>query len=400
MKKILFLSIALSILFLIKTVSATDWIILPSTSNLFCNNTTSTLNPNCANATTSWDSAQYWTFPEISNPIDRVCSNFGGSPDVLTTTEWPYIYFADNVVGTHSGNQFIYFGNVNCDIPVDVGSYVKTASEITPDILIITNPAQDSFVYRTYNMVSYTWDIDTTSTAPIDFVFYLSTSTYPNDIFSIASEENVGDLSGSGTSIFLKSIGNAIPDGSTSTLIYLRGEIYLGGQIISSQELTFTVYRYTTDTELEETDLFILEECVSGGIFSSSSLDSIFCNIRNGVRTIGNVLNNSIKASFNWIVNAFLNIFPINIFSHVNNAFIITRANATSSIPIVFGGNGTFGGRYYTILDNDTLNNESAKFGFDYRSLLDKIMYLVVGGLMIFQTILVIQHLKKDKQYD
>lgn len=138
---------------------------------------------------------------------------------------------------------------------------------------------------------------------------------------------------------------------------------------------------------------FQLEICPSGGFFTGASVDAVICGVKNLVRTIFNDVIDGIKSLLNTAGNLLTHIFPVSVFVNLNNDF--AQIQATSTPEIVFNSSSTFGGRRYELLTSSTMDTVTNKLHFDYRTILDKLLYLGAGALILAQTIALIKHLRQ-----
>jgi len=84
-------------------------------------------------------------------------------------------------------------------------------------------------------------------------------------------------------------------------------------------------------------------------------------------------------------------------FVHINKDFA-SASVATSTPEIILSSTNpdVFGGHSYTILTSSTMSNIEANYNFDFRKIFDYVMYAFTGIMMIWLSIKIIGHLRKE----
>jgi len=156
-----------------------------------------------------------------------------------------------------------------------------------------------------------------------------------------------------------------------------------------------TIYNQYQNGIPTSTLMLPISDCAAGATFASSTLDMVRCSMGNFINGIFNNITGLIDKIISVIYGILRNIFPINIFSHIDNDFSV--AVPTSAPDIVLSGAGLFGNRSYSFLASSTMDNAAASIGFDYKKIADYFMYIVTFGIMLLSTVLIVKHLKNDK---
>lgn len=177
------------------------------------------------------------------------------------------------------------------------------------------------------------------------------------------------------------------------------------GETIYGDAVYFTADRNATSSfpsileNTSSTNVFALETCPEFNL-SSSTLSSIYCNVLNAGKTAINSASGVVSSMFSTLGNLIIRIFPINILYHINSAFGVSSV-ATSTSNIVLNpshSSSVFGGRSYAILTSSTMTDIKNNWGFDFKTFADYALYAGTGIIIILQTVMVIAHLKKEKQ--
>lgn len=158
----------------------------------------------------------------------------------------------------------------------------------------------------------------------------------------------------------------------------------------SSTPITFNITGGGVQTGI------IYEDCSAyqGGLFSSSTLGGIFCNVNNSVKkttdfflSLPSVVATGISDTANGLVSTIRNTFPISLFSALNDDFQLAQAT-TTAISISLGGNGTFGGHTFIIANSSSGDVIKDNTGFDLREFERKMIWGILGIIMVMISIL------------
>ena len=166
--------------------------------------------------------------------------------------------------------------------------------------------------------------------------------------------------------------------------------------LIADDSISFTII----DSDVEfglgtSTIIFALIDCPdSDKFFSSTTLSGWVCGIENAFKNSVNSGANAVIGTFNVLGNLLLKIFPLSIYKHLNMDF--NSVVATSAPAIVLSGDDIFGGRSFTILDEDIVNDAIGNVGFDYKSFLDKFFYAMTGLIIIYQSAKIVGQLRQE----
>jgi len=132
------------------------------------------------------------------------------------------------------------------------------------------------------------------------------------------------------------------------------------------------------------TPFFTLDICPAGsGFLSSSTLNEILCNGTNTLKSFVNFIVDAISAVMVKAANLLSNMFPINVFYHLNTDIAAVQAlgpnsansNATLAVP--------FGNTEIVFLSSTTIDAAGAAIGFNFREKFDYFMYIMTGAFMI-----------------
>ena len=126
--------------------------------------------------------------------------------------------------------------------------------------------------------------------------------------------------------------------------------------------------------------------------------DYISCKLNNFINQLTFNATQNITDAINGTYNTFTGIFPIDVFADFNNDISIAQAysNSTSSTPLVLKGQSiadattglptgqyTFGGLTMPVLTSSTTSWIQTKSGFNYRGVIDNILYALTGLIML-----------------
>lgn len=167
--------------------------------------------------------------------------------------------------------------------------------------------------------------------------------------------------------------------------------------VVDTASIEFNVstdVNYMQESDLEKLK-FDLDDCsvYEGNFFSSSTIGGISCVVNNFWKNSANTIIDWYYKAVSTAGDIFVSTFPINIFYNINKNFQDAIDNATSSKTIILNeGNDTnlFGGHSVTLITSSTMDTVSQNIGFDYKTIMDYIIYALTGGLMIFTSIKVI----------
>lgn len=132
-----------------------------------------------------------------------------------------------------------------------------------------------------------------------------------------------------------------------------------------------------------------------------TAMDRIICNAKSGINNFIADLGDFGTGQLSDLTNKIKTVFPINIFSHVNDNIEAAR-NASTSFTgdIVLAGEGLFVGRSMTILSSDKIEDVLDDVGagegghFPIKDFIDKVLYLITGVTIITLTIREIKSLR------
>jgi hypothetical protein len=176
-------------------------------------------------------------------------------------------------------------------------------------------------------------------------------------------------------------------------------------QIVNPNGTSTLIYNIATGNGTASTTIPYSNKGLSSVCSSPSNIldfgqdaDYVGCKINNLINQLTFNVTQNLTDSFNGTYNTFTGIFPIDIFADFNNDISIaqTYSNSTSSNPLVLKGQSiadaitgaptgqyTFGGYTMPILSATTTSWIQTKSGFDYRGVIDNILYALTGLIML-----------------
>ena len=176
-------------------------------------------------------------------------------------------------------------------------------------------------------------------------------------------------------------------------------------QIINPNGTTTLINNIATDNGTASTTTPYSGTALSASCTTVSNIfdfgqdaDYVSCKISNLINQLTFNVTQNLTNAINGTYNTFTGIFPIDVFADFNNDISIAQAfsNSTSSTPLVLKGQSivdaitgvptgqyTFGGMTMPVLNATTTSWIKNKAGFDYRTVIDYILYAVTGLIML-----------------
>lgn len=170
--------------------------------------------------------------------------------------------------------------------------------------------------------------------------------------------------------------------------------------VTAPPENTFThesVFSGVTSTPQIDCSAWNWTETYLGTIpfFSQDFGQRASCEIKNFVNDLVVETKIYIGGAFIQIVSLFTNVFPINIIAGLNEDIDAAASAAATSSPIVLEGSGTFGGRSITLLTSTTTDWIADNASYDYKELLDKVLYLITFCVILLECVYAIKLFKR-----
>ena len=129
---------------------------------------------------------------------------------------------------------------------------------------------------------------------------------------------------------------------------------------------------------------------------ADTSITRVVCELGNFENRAINTIVESISSVFYVGGSAIKHTFPLNVFAHIHEDFTraeLSAPSSTAGIVLTSDNSDILGGKTFTIMNSQTMSNVSNSIGFDYRELINKIIWAGVGLIIIFQSISVIRHM-------
>ena len=328
--------------------------------------------------------------------------NFNGRFDITQGKEYRIRFFSDNTCSSGCGDvyagqylvpgdpDFLIYADTDYPAPTETGS------------IDFIGPLNGRTYAQTfgYFTASTTYGNAYQSGNNVNISLALSTSSLPIHPFQTPDAylfTTVPAKFGPGVITQIPIKKNLFING-TSTHWYAYLLLYNSDftQLVDTASIQFNIsadINYGQQTPLER---LLLEEdncsIYDGGLFSSSTLNGISCygsNFFKKLYNTGVIIANKAVSTAGYILT---HTFPISVFYTVNSDFQTAIDNATSSKDIILESAHpeVFGGRSYSIITSSTMDTVSQNIGFDYKTILDYVLYAFTGGLMLFTSIKII----------
>lgn len=158
-------------------------------------------------------------------------------------------------------------------------------------------------------------------------------------------------------------------------------------QIAAAKQALKTRFSITTST------------CSDAGLFASSGFSNVVCQAKNGAIEFLNTITGAVVDLISFFGDLITSLFPIHVMYHIYNDVVAAQANSTTTpdlwIPLPSSGNTP---KWFTIAGSSTAAQIQSDYGFDYKGLLDYVIWLFVLLIMGGETWGVIHHIKKEGQ--
>lgn len=342
---------------------------------------------------------------------------------------------APRIVGFTIGNYPITAGRfyqmtLDCDAagggnPAQTTALKSNSASSTQPYFILSDSSTSSFNY-TYDFLfplnntsspdfsQYVFDTSEFSGDPIQ-AYFIRTTLIKNDPSPVIIANDSGGFIGSAgdTFVFAKTV--SLINGEYTLFSAVTNSI--GQELFSPSGITFTIDNaitsYPLNTSGKELAAPFGQGVVSPLLYNTSSTEQYcqpaanfldvgggiaygFCASWNMIKNTIDVVSSKIPA----VVSSTKKIFPYSIYVEVNS--IIDTAETTASqyydnsIILGDGSPDVFMGRKYIIYTSSTLAVVGDAIGLDFRDIFSKILYLMVGIVIITESIVVIRHIKNS----
>ena len=183
----------------------------------------------------------------------------------------------------------------------------------------------------------------------------------------------------------------------SSTTWYATARLYSSQyQLIATSSITFDIVG-GLENVFTPSQLFTLEACPDF-TFGSSTLSTIGCNVSNFFKGIGNWIGETGNSLITTLGNLIVRVFPVNIFYHVYNDFQIAAAAPPPALPDLVVPLSS--GNVSLITSSTEARIKATYGGYDYKDLWNKIIWAILGLIIIAEAWLIIAHLKSNKKKD
>lgn len=192
-------------------------------------------------------------------------------------------------------------------------------------------------------------------------------------------------------------------NGLTSTMASSSGIFYVYGSYTTytGSPADYTNINFYTTTTNQYGVYMATSTCPSADLFSSSTLSAIGCQAQNFVANIINFFVSGFYSAADKIMTILSNVkyvFPINIFYTINNDFQSAQTNLTDNNVIISTHGSITYSRSYTILSSSTADFVDNHINFDYRTLIDNVLYTMTGAIMVFVSVGLLKKLHDENK--
>jgi hypothetical protein len=136
-------------------------------------------------------------------------------------------------------------------------------------------------------------------------------------------------------------------------------------------------------------ELFPLSVCPSDYTLGIPSVPTAVCGVSNGFKSFLNYLAESMTTATAKLGALIQKVFPLNIYAHIDHDFKnYVRATSTDLSFNV-------GGQTQTFVTSTTLDSMSTRLGFNYKTIIDYILYAMTGIMLIVGTVVLFMVMSK-----